>query len=137
MTRYLLAGAAALGLVTSAATAQTAMSTSTTTTTVTPSVPVTVQTMRTNASATEADGDKTVSAGVGSRDSAGNENKTTVTNKTYPLTNLITSVKKEQHTVNGVTTETVTTTETYPHIVGRPDVAPVVTKSSHVVANAK
>jgi hypothetical protein len=135
MTRLLLAGAAALGLMSGATMAQT--STSTTTTTVTPSVPVTVQTMKTNASATEADGDKTVSAGVGSRDSVGNENKTTVTNKTYPLTNLITSVKKEQHTVNGVTTETVTTTETYPHIVGRPDVAPVVTKSTHVVADAK
>jgi len=135
MTRFLLAGAAALGLMSGAAMAQSTTSTSTTTTTTMPSPPVTVSTMKSSGHATETDGDKTASVAVGSRDSAGNAMETSVTNKTYPLTDQITSVKKEQHTVNGVTTETVTTTRTYPHVVGRPDVPPQVEVTNHVVGS--
>src|SRR5271165_1335158 len=138
MTRFLLASAAALGLMTGAGIAQTATSTSTsetTTTTTMPSTPVIVSTTKTTGQATEADGDRTASAGVASRDSAGNAMNTTITNKTYPLTNQITSVKKEQRTINGVTTETVTTTQTWPHVVGRPDVPPRVETTTHVVGS--
>jgi hypothetical protein len=49
-----------------------------------------------------------------SRDSAGNASETTITNTSYPLTNMITTTKKTTYIANGVATETVTTTNTYP-----------------------
>ena len=136
MTRFLLAGAAALGMMTAAAMAQSGAtsSTSETTTTTVPAAPTITTTTKTTGHATEADGDRTATAAVGYRDSAGNATHETVTNKTYPLTNQITTVKKSRQTVNGVTTETVQTTQTFPHVVGRPDTPPVVTPETHVVS---
>src|ERR1043165_5343699 len=115
MTRLLLAGAAALGMMTCAATARTATtanttsmssSSSETTTTTVPAPPTVVSTTKTTATATEADGDRTATGIVALRDNYGNESKSAITNKTYPMADFMTSVKKEQKTVNGVTTET-------------------------------
>jgi hypothetical protein len=142
MTRLLLAGAAALGMVTCAATARmataadstaTSSTTSETTITTVPAPPVVVSSTRTTATATEADATRTATGAYAVRDNYGNESKTATTNKTYPMADFMTSVKKEQQTINGVTTETVTTTQTWPPKVGRPDVPPVVTTETHVL----
>ena len=134
--KVVLTGAAALGMMTGAAMAQMATSTSRseTTTTTVPSAPVVVSTTKTTGTATEADATRTATAAVGYRDSVGNDSKTAITNKTYPAADFMTSVKKEQHTINGVTSETVTTTQTWPPKVGRPDVPPVVTTETHVLS---
>ncbi len=137
MTRFLLAGAAALGMMTATAMAQNgsmSSSSETTTTTTVPSAPVITTTTKTTGHATRVDGDRTATAAVGYKDSAGDATKETITNTTYPLTNQITTVKKTRQTVNGVTTETVQTTQTYPHVVGRPDTPPLVTTETHVVS---
>jgi hypothetical protein len=115
MTRYLLAGAAALGMMTGAAVAQTSSS-ETTTTTTTPAVvaPVTVSTSSSIGRAAMADGDQTATNSSTSRDSNGNVIETTITNQSYPLTGMVTTTKKTTHIVNGVATETTEMTNTYP-----------------------
>jgi len=132
MTRFLLAGAAALGMMTGAAVAQT--STTTTTTVIPPASPPMVTTdTRVSGHSVKPDGDQTATAGIVSRDAYGNVSGSTTTNTSYPFTDMITSTTKSLNTVNGVTTETVGTTHSYPHVVGRPDVPPVTTTESHVV----
>jgi hypothetical protein len=117
MTRFLLAGAAALGVMTGAAMAQTSTSstqTTTTTTTPSPSPPVTISNSTTAGSAVSADDVKTATVGSGARDSFGNATKTTISTTTYPLTDLDTTTKKTTQVENGVAEETVTTTQDYP-----------------------
>jgi hypothetical protein len=135
MTRFLLAGAAAFGMMTSAVMAQS--SASQTTTTTVPSGPVVISSSATTGGEVRADGDLAVRSGTMSRDSSGNVTESTITNTTYPLTNMITTTKKTSNTVNGVTTETVTTTQTYPPVVGRPDVPPVTTTTRTVKAEPR
>jgi hypothetical protein len=118
MTRFLLAGAAALATMTGVAMAQSPGQSATTqqTTTTTQAVPSpwTVSSKATLGNAVHADGDRTASAGASSVDSAGNKTNTTVTNTSYPLTGMITTTKKTTNVVNGVATETTTITNTYP-----------------------
>jgi len=118
MTRFLLAGAAAFGMMTGAAMAQTSTSeTTTTTTTMMPqpvSPPVIVKSSGTVGHAVLPDGDQTSTSGTSATDSNGAVTKTTITNQSYPFSNMIMSTKKTDTTVNGVTTETVTTTQSYP-----------------------
>jgi len=119
MTRFLLAGAAALGMMTGVAMAQSSSGRTTTTedtTTITPAyqAPWTTSNSATNGTAVRPDGDQTATSGSSSTDSSGNTTETTVTNTTYPLTGMITSTKKTTHIVGSVATETVTTTNTYP-----------------------
>jgi len=136
MTRFLLAGAAALGLTTGAAMAQT-LTTQTTETTVAPAVPMTTTTSRTVGSAVLPDGDQTITNGNSYRDTDGSLVSTTITNKSYPFLNMITTIRKTDRTMNGVTTETVTTTNTYPPEVGRAPVAPVTTTVQTVRAASR
>jgi hypothetical protein len=117
MTRFLLAGAAALATMTGAAMAQSsAQSTTQETTTISQpaAAPVTVSSSATAGSALRSDGDQTATWGASSIDSSGGKTETTITNTSYPLTGMITSTKKTTHIVNGVATETVTITNTYP-----------------------
>jgi hypothetical protein len=127
MTRFLLAGAAALGMITSAALAQTMGTTSTqqTTTTTTPAMtaPVTVANSVSAGSALEADGRKTLKLGSSATDSSGNSTSTTNTTTSYPLSNLITTTHKTTTMVNGVPKETITTTQAYPGATTPPDVS--------------
>jgi hypothetical protein len=131
MTRFLLTGAAALAMMTGAAMAQTTTSETTTTSTSTvspPVAPVTITNSQTTGSAVTADGVKTSTTGLGARDSTGQAAETTVSTRTYPLTDLVTTTKKTVETKNGVGMETVTTTQAYPASPARP--APVVTTTS-------
>jgi len=117
MTRFLLAGAAALATMTGAAMAQASGQTTTqeTTTVSQPAVaPVTVSSSATTGSAVRSDGDQTATRAASSTDSAGDKIETTITNTSYPLTGMITTTKKTTHIVNGIATETVTITNTYP-----------------------
>jgi hypothetical protein len=120
MTRFLLAGAAALATMTGAAMAQSSTTTQETTT-VAPSVaPGVVSNSQTIGSAVHADGDQTATSASSHTDSAGNKTVTTITNTSYPLTGMITSTKKTTNIVNGIATETVTTTNTFPPSYNRP-----------------
>jgi hypothetical protein len=118
MTRFLLAGAAALATLSGTAMAQSGGPGSTTqeTTTITqPAVaPVITSNTVTNGSAVHSDGDQTAMAGTAFSNSAGNKTETTITNQSYPLTGMITTTRKTTRIVNGVATETVTTTNTFP-----------------------
>jgi hypothetical protein len=122
MTRFLLAGAAALVTMTGAVMAQSPApqsagqtSTQETTTIVSPATaPLTVSSSATAGSAVRADGDQTATRGTSSSDSSGGKTETTITNTSYPLTGMITTTKKTTHVVNGIATETVTITNTYP-----------------------
>jgi hypothetical protein len=133
MTRLLLAGAAALGLMTGAATAQSSGHSSTTeeTTTITPapSPPVTTSSSLTTGRGATADGDQTSTAGTSSTDANGVRTETVVTNKSYPLTNMITTTRKTTVTNKGVATETVTTTNTYPAAEKNPPEVSSVTRT--------
>jgi hypothetical protein len=128
MTRFLLAGAAALGMVASAAMAQTSTSTSQTTTTTTPSAPVTISSGSTVGQSVTSDGVRTVTGGMSSKDSAGTASETTISNRTYPLSNMVTTTKKTTDIRNGVAVETETTTNAYPP--GTATVPPVVTTTT-------
>jgi hypothetical protein len=131
MTRYLLAGVAALGMMTSAAIAQTS---TTTTTTVAPSfpAPVTVGTSEVGVTA-GGDGRITLLNGSASKDSSGKTIEVTNTSTSYPLTDLITTTKKTVEIINGVATETVTTSQSYPpsprHPGGVPPVETTTTRT--------
>jgi hypothetical protein len=118
MTRYLLAGAAVFSMLSGAAMAQSSGHSSTTeeTTTITPAAlpPVTTSSSSTTGRGATADGDQTSTAGTSSTDANGVRTETVVTNKSYPLTNMITTTRTTTVTNNGVATETVTTTNTYP-----------------------
>ena|ERR1051326_1002614 len=123
MTRFLLAGAATLGLMTGAAMAQsTTSATSTTgvpgTRVITPrSPPGATTTSMTTGQMLHADGDRSVSAGAGaSTDTMSSD--IIVTNKTYPFSNLITTTKKTTTVNNGVASESTETTQTYPPMPG-------------------
>jgi hypothetical protein len=128
MTRLLLAGAAALGMMTGAAMAQSSSGLTTTTedtTTVTPAyqAPTTTSSSATNGTAVRPDGDQTATVGSSSTDSDGNRTETTITNTSYPLTGMITSTRKTTRIVGSVATETVTITNTYPpSAMGAPQV---------------
>jgi len=127
MTRFLLAGAAAFGMMTGAAMAQTSTSqTTTTTTTPLPTAPVVISSGSTVGHATLPDGDRTVTSGVSQRNSAGEATNTVVTNQTYPFSNMITTTTKTTHVLNGVATEDTTISSVYP---GSGD-APSVMKST-------
>jgi hypothetical protein len=109
----MLAGAAALGLMTGAATAQT--STSTSTTTITPvSPPVTVSTSQSSERAVTSEGVKTVTGGATTSTSTGQMAGTTISTTTYPLSNMVTTTKKTIQMVNGQPMETTTITHAYP-----------------------
>jgi hypothetical protein len=130
MTRILLAGTAALGLMTGAVMAQSAITTITTTNTGTPvggtltapvvtapmvvPGPVIVSGSATNGHSVTDDGDQHFVAGTKTRDSAGNTSETTITNTSYPLTDMITSTRKTTNVSNGVATETTVTTNSFP-----------------------
>jgi hypothetical protein len=115
MTRLLLAGAAAFGMMTGAVMAQSSTSVTTMTSSPAPvSQPWTTSSAIVNGTALLPDGDKTASAGSWTLDNNGNKTETTITNQTYPLTMMTTTTKKTTTIVNGVATETVTTTNTYP-----------------------
>ena len=123
MTRFLLAGAAALATMTGAAMAQSTGQTTTqqATTLTNPATlanpagaPVTVSSAASAGNAVHSDGDQTATRGATSIDSSGNKTETTVTNTSYPLTGMITTTKKTTKVANGVATETTTTTHTYP-----------------------
>lgn len=136
MTRLLLAGAAALGLMTNAAMAQSWGHSSTTeeTTTTTPvAAPWTASTATTTGQSVKDDGRQTLSAGASSADGAGKKTETTITNTSYPLTDMITTTRTTVETSNGVATETVVTTQTYPpsprHPGGTPPVQTTATRS--------
>jgi hypothetical protein len=124
MTRFLLAGAIALVTITGAAMAQSPNQDSTTqeTTTITQPAasPRVVSSTATTGTATQSDGDQTATSASTSADSAGNKTQTTVTNTSYPLTGMLTSTKKVTQIVNGVATETITTTNTFPASSMRP-----------------
>lgn len=130
MTRYLLASAAALGMLSGVAMAQSATSESSTDTTITaPSVmyaPVPVTTDRTVGTAVLQDGDRTDTKGVAVKVPDGQMAATTVTTKSYPFSNMITTITKTTRVANGVATEEETTSSAYP---GSPD-SPTVTKTS-------
>jgi thiamine pyrophosphokinase len=131
MTRTLLAGAAALGMMTGAAMAQstttqtTTTNLSTSTTAPALSAPVIVSGSSTNGHSITADGDQHFVAGTMTRDSAGNTTDTTVTNTSYPLTDMVTSTRKTTNVSNGIATETTVTTNSFPS--GR---APATTSTS-------
>jgi len=118
MTRFLLAGAAALGLMTGAAVAQSSGHSSTIeqTTTIMPPVsgPSTATQSTSIARGATPDGDQTATAAASSGDSSGATTGTTITNTSYPLNNVIRTTKTTTTVANGVATETVTTTDTYP-----------------------
>jgi len=117
MTRFLLVGAAVLATMTGAALAQSSGQTATQeTTTITQpaAAPVTVSSSATTGSAVRSDGDQTATRGSAFTDSSGDKTETTITNTSYPLTGMITTTKKTTRVVNGVATEIVTTTNTYP-----------------------
>jgi hypothetical protein len=135
MTRLLLAGAAALGMMAGTAMAQTSSSSSmTTTTTTAPSAPVITSTSQTVGSKVTAEDVKSRSAGMTATDSTGATTQTTVTNTTYPLTDLVTSQKKTTKMVNGVAVETIETTQSHPPAVGRPTIPPETTVKTTVLA---
>jgi hypothetical protein len=119
MTRILLAGAAALGLMSGAVMAQSTITTTSTTNTGVPvggslSAPVVVSGSSTNGHSVTADGDQHFVAGTKTRDSAGNTSETTITNTSYPLTDMVTSTRKTTNVSNGVATETTVTTNSFP-----------------------
>jgi hypothetical protein len=132
MTRYLLAGAAALGMMTSAALAQS--SSSSTTTTVSPSfgAPITAGTSEVGVTANR-DGRLTLMNGSASRDSSGKTIEVTNSSTSYPLTDMITTTKKTVEINNGVATETVTVAQSYPpspqHPGGVPPVETTTTRT--------
>src|SRR5580698_8389767 len=128
MTRILLAGTAACGLLAGAAMAQTSTSVITTTSTPTLAAPVTISSGASTGSAVRSDGDRISSSSTSLKDSNGEATETTISNTSYPFSNLITTTKKTTSTVNGVTTETETTTQAYPP--GTSTVAPTVTTTS-------
>ncbi len=134
MTRLLLASAAALGMLTGAAMAQSATSdssssSSSSTTITTPSVmyaPVPVTTDKTVGTAVLQDGDRTDTKGVSVKVPDGQMASTQITTKTYPFSNMITTITKSTRINNGVATEQETDSSVYP---GSGD-APLVTKST-------
>jgi hypothetical protein len=133
MTRFLLAGAAALGMMSGAAMAQSSgyssgSSTTVETTSVTPSVssPWVVTSSSTVGRGATADGDQTATSAWSSRDGYGNTRQTTITNTSYPLTNMIMTNEKTTTFVNGMATERVIVTTSYPP----PDTRPPVVMSS-------
>jgi hypothetical protein len=138
MTRYLLAGVAALGMMTSATMAQTSTSTSTTTT-VAPSFPAPVIAGTSEVGVTAGgDGRITLLNGSVSKDSSGKTVEVTNTSTSYPLTDMITRTKKIVEINNGVATETVTTSQSYPpspqHPGGVPPVETTTTRTYVVSA---
>jgi hypothetical protein len=116
MTRFFMAGAAALGMMSGAAMAQSTSMTQQTTTSI-PAVsgPVTIANSVSAGSALQADGRKSLSDGSSSADSGGNSTSTTISTTSYPLSTLITTTRKTTTVVNGVPKETVTTTQAYPN----------------------
>jgi hypothetical protein len=124
MKMFLLAGAAALSMMTGTAMAQSARYSSSTaqTTTTTPSmVPASTSVYSsTVGQGATSDGDQTASSSWSSTDSSGARTDTVVTNKTYPLSGMITTTKTTTVTTNGVAAETVLTTNNYPARYNRP-----------------
>lgn len=143
MTRLLLAGAAALGMMTTIASAQSmatndvssaSMTRTTTTTTQYPVGPVVIGNWKTTGNDITADGDRANHGGMLTRFSNGDSVNTTVTTRTYPLTAMITTIRKTDRTVNGVTTETVETTNSFPDVPGMNYPPPSTTTTSMVVS---
>jgi hypothetical protein len=133
MTRVFLAGAVALGTMTGAALAQSPPETSTTQVTTSTAVPLIVAPVTGTSSSTTGhsvlpDGRQTSFSGTSTRDSNGDTTETTITNTSYPLSNLITTVKRTTETHNGVAVETVTTTQAYPP--GTSTIPPTVTTTT-------
>jgi hypothetical protein len=122
MTRFLLAGAAMFGLIAGSAMAQTATTTTTNTKSAIPitppSAPGTMTTSSTQGQMLHSDGDRSVTVGAGSSNDRGTSNDVIVTTKTYPFSNLVTTEKKSVSVSNGVKTQTLGTTQTYPPMPG-------------------
>jgi hypothetical protein len=118
MTRFLLVGAAAVGLTTGAPMAQSSehSSAAQATKTITPSASLATTTTysATIGQGATPDGDQYSTSGSTSSDTTGARTETTITITSYPLTNMITTRKTTTTVVNGLATETVTTTNTYP-----------------------
>jgi hypothetical protein len=137
MTRFLLAGAAALGVMSGAAMAQTSTSETVTTTTspLPPPLPVTVSSSSTTGGAVLPDGDQTSTSGTSSVDSSGNRTETSITNTSYPLSAMITTTRKTTRISNGQATETTTVTNTWPAAYGRPPDVATSTRTYNVSSN--
>ena len=124
MTRFFLAGAAVLGLMSGVALAQSTTSATSQTgvpgdrVITPPSAPGTVTTSSTNGHMMYSDGDRSLSAGAGSSNDQGTSSDTIVTTKTYPFSNLITTTTKTTNVNNGVASEKTATTQTYPAMAG-------------------
>ena len=114
MTRILLASTASLAILTCGAMAQSTTTQESTSTTSSYSRPVNVSSSGKNVNAVQSDGDQTAARGTSATESNGDKTYTTVTNKSYPLTGMITTTRKTTHVVNGTATVTTTTTNTYP-----------------------
>jgi hypothetical protein len=116
MIRYLMAGAAALGLLSGAATAQTSTTEQTTTTTApAPSMaPMTVTNTKTTENKVSSEGVRTLTNGMESTDNSGYTTKTEYSSQTYPLSPIVTTTKKTTTVNDGVATETTTRTDAYP-----------------------
>jgi type IV secretory pathway TrbL component len=141
MIRLLLAGTAALGMMTSAAMAQSSryssgQTTTDETTTITPAqAPWTFKGTTTTGRGATADGVQSATSASTSTDTSGNGMQTTITNTTYPLSKMVMTTKKETTIANGVATEVTTITTTYPPYDPRPPV--VMTGTRSYVVGAK
>ncbi len=112
MIKYILAGAAAFGMMAGAASASEMTSQSTTTSQTTVAVPYNVTT--TTGHVVDADGRKTGVDGKVAHMNDGAVNGTVNSATTYPFSTLQTTTQKHVEMVNGVPVETVTTTHAYP-----------------------
>jgi hypothetical protein len=131
MRNLLLAGAAALGMMTTTAMAQTVMkqSTSETTMTMMPyySHPISSSVSVTSGRGATPDGDQNAWAETTWRDYDGTTGDIKITNTTYPLDNDITTARNTTIVSNGVASESMVFTTTYPP---SQNIAPMVTTSS-------
>jgi hypothetical protein len=135
MTRFLLAGAAALGMISGAAMAQTSTTETVTTTTSPLPAPVNLASTSTNGTAVLPDGDQTSTASTANRESNGDRTETTVTNTSYPFSSMITTTRKSTKISNGLATETRTTTNTFPPQYGRSPEVTTATRTYSVSSN--
>jgi hypothetical protein len=131
MRNILLAGAAALGMMTATGMAQTVMkeSTSETTMTMMPyySNPISSSVSVTTGRGATADGDQNAWADTTWRDYNGTTGDIRITNTTYPLDNTITTARNTTIVSNGVASESMVFTTTYP---ASQNMAPTVTTSA-------
>ena len=117
MKNLLLAGAAALGMMTTTAMAQAVTKESTSETTMTMpyySSPVSSSVSVTTGRGATPDGDQTAFADTAWRDNNGTMTDIRITNTSYPLTAMITTERKTTIVSNGVASESLVFTSNYP-----------------------